>query len=678
VIARRAAASGALALAMSLLPVAAGAQATGPTQLKLVSQQLVIAPEQPLVATLAIDGAVPDGATLSVTVSARLRHPREGLHALLDEGGSKGGTVDFISLSLDEVPRDTAGRLSLNLSTVRRSRNDTRQTLRLSAAGLYPITFELRTAEDDPIASLLTFVERTDDREPIVPMSVAVVASITSEPATQPDGTQRIDDQARANLEQVAAVLEHNKVVPTTLSLPPELLDALAASAAAPDQAIMQKLTALLPGHDVLSRPYVTMDPSSAAKSGLAPDYTRLLAQGEDTLQRLFPGVTPDRTMYLGTGSLEADGLQLLRDLGTLNVVLGPPRADDEGDPRTKVDPTRTTQLTGQNSGAVRATVLDDALLNRITADADPVLAAHYAAVELIALQAEDDQATGRGLVVLPPAGWPMSAVFLGTLEDLLASIPVLRPVSLAGLFAAVSPTLDSDGTTPLAIPPPGGPVTDEHDLADALSHQRLEIQRVSSMLPSADPMPADLRQLLDLSLAEDAPPEQRTGYLNTVDGQLQAVTSSIVPTERRQFTITSRRTTIPITIRSTWPQPLKVKLRLTSQKLNFPEGDQIITVDQSSPPFRVPVEAKTNGTFQVTAYVLTPDGDALLGSPTSITVRSTALSGLGILVTIGAGLVLAAWWLQHFRRRRRGRSTADSASRHPTAPIDRGNLPAT
>ena len=107
---------------------------------------------------------------------------------------------------------------------------------------------------------------------------------------------------------------------------------------------------------------------------------------------------------------------------------------------------------------------------------------------------------------------------------------------------------------------------------------------------------------------------------------------------DRRQFTITSRSTTIPITIRTTWPEPLRVKVRLTSPKLNFPDGDQIVTVTDASPPFRVPVEAKSNGTFQVTATLLTPDGDAPLGPPMAITVRSTALSGLGILVTTAAG----------------------------------------
>lgn len=118
------------------------------------------------------------------------------------------------------------------------------------------------------------------------------------------------------------------------------------------------------------------------------------------------------------------------------------------------------------------------------------------------------------------------------------------------------------------------------------------------------------------------------------------------------------------------------VKVRLTSPKLSFPEGDQVITVTESSPPFRVPVEAKSNGTFQVTATLLTPQGDAPLGPPIAITVRSTALSGLGILVTIAGALALAAWWFQHLRSKRRKRLHTAAAGRHPASPVEQDHLP--
>ena len=231
------------------------------------------------------------------------------------------------------------------------------------------------------------------------------------------------------------------------------------------------------------------------------------------------------------------------------------------------------------------------------------------------------------------------------------------------------------EGTSPHTIAAPGGSVADRSSVAFSIAERRLEIGQVASMLPADDTMARDLRQVLDLSLADDLTDTTRNAYLSTVDEPPRGRHGSIVPMDRRQFTITSRRTTIPITVRTKWAQPLRVKVRLTSPKLNFPKGDQIITVTQYSPPFRVPVEAKTNGTFQVTATLLTPDGDAPLGPPMAITVRSTALSGLGILVTIAAALGLAAWWIQHLRSKRRRRAAAASAERHPTAPIDRDQL---
>ena len=660
-------------LAITLVPTPTGAQSAGEHGLQLVSQKLVLAPEEPLTVTLAVSGTIPEGAELAVTVSSRLRPAREGLHAILDDGAELGGTVDFLSVPVADLPRDAVGRLSVTIPTVRRSADDHTDTLRLNAPGLYPLTFELRTDQDDSVASLLSFVQRTDDTVPVVPMSVALVNTVRSPPARQPDGSLIVDERARADLQQLTAALQHNPAVPATVSLPPELLDRLATSALPEDQALVQALAPVLVGRQVLSRPYVTMDPTTSARSGLAADYTRLLAQGEDALRTLFPGITPDRTHFLTTGTIDEAGLQLLRNLGTLNVVL-PPTSDDADDPRAAVDPTRTVQMT-VGDGAVRAEVLDRAVLQRITADADPVLAAHYLATELIAVQADEPSQPGRGVVVLPPADWPIDQVFLGTLEDLIGQIPQLHPVDLGALFAATTAATEPDSAGPVIIAPPGGDVADRSDLAVSVAQRRISVGQVASMLPATDPMARELRDVLDLSLAEDIQPDQRGGYFAAVDGRLGAVTGSIVPMDRRQFTITSRSTTIPITLRTTWPEPLKVKVRLTSSKLNFPDGDQVITVTDASPPFRVPVEAKTNGTFQVTALLLTPEGDSPLGPPMAITVRSTALSGLGILVTIAAALALAAWWVHYLRSKRRRRAAAAAAERHPTAPIDRDSL---
>ena len=436
--------------------VPAGAQSPADTVLQLVGQKLVLAPEEPLTATLAVGGAIPEGAELAVTVYSRLRPERDGLHAVLDDGADLGGTVDFLTVPLVDVPRDAAGRLSLTVPTVRRSSADSDDTLRLNAAGLYPVTFDVRTEQDDPVASLLTFLQRTDDAAVVVPMSVALVTSVSSPPAGRADGTVTVDERARSDLAKLAEALAHNLTVPATVSLPPELLDRLATSATPEDQELVQNLASVLAGRQVLSRPYVTLDPSSSARSNLSSDYTRLLSQGEDTLRALLPGITPDRTLYLASSGVDEQGLQLLRNLGTLNVVLPPVSADGPGDPTDAVDTTHSLQLTVGDGSVVRAEVPDWTVVQRIAAGGDPVLAAHYLATELIALQAEQPDQPGRGAVVLPPPGWAIDPVFLGTLADLLGQIPQLQPVNLSALFAATGAATTPDGTSPVTVPPPG------------------------------------------------------------------------------------------------------------------------------------------------------------------------------------------------------------------------------
>jgi hypothetical protein len=48
----------------------------------------------------------------------------------------------------------------------------------------------------------------------------------------------------------------------------------------------------------------------------------------------------------------------------------------------------------------------------------------------------------------------------------------------------------------------------------------------------------------------------------------------------------------------------------------------------------------------------------------TRFTVRSTAVSGVGLALTIAAGLFLALWWARHFRNARRDKKLVGSS--HP------------
>ncbi len=68
-----------------------------------------------------------------------------------------------------------------------------------------------------------------------------------------------------------------------------------------------------------------------------------------------------------------------------------------------------------------------------------------------------------------------------------------------------------------------------------------------------------------------------------------------------------------------------------------------------------VPVEARTSGDFPLFIELRSPD-DRLTVATARLTVRSTFLSGVGVLVSAGAGLFLCGWWARHWRSVRRDR----------------------
>ena len=110
----------------------------------------------------------------------------------------------------------------------------------------------------------------------------------------------------------------------------------------------------------------------------------------------------------------------------------------------------------------------------------------------------------------------------------------------------------------------------------------------------------------------------------------------------------------------------MRVQIRFESEKLEFPSGAVpaeagcrqsaagfACTLPPRNTTIRFPVVTRASGTFPLQMTVTSEDGNLALGSA-RYTVRSTAVSGVGIFLTIGAGIFLAIWWLTHWRRSRR------------------------
>ena len=116
-----------------------------------------------------------------------------------------------------------------------------------------------------------------------------------------------------------------------------------------------------------------------------------------------------------------------------------------------------------------------------------------------------------------------------------------------------------------------------------------------------------------------------------------------------------------------------KVELRLSSQRLIFrpfhPPGGSCtvptptsevceLTVSGQNTTLKVPVEARSSGVFPLDVSLWTPGGGIRLAKEQN-TVRSTAVSGVGVILIIVAGLSLAFWWVRDLRHGRRARRLA-------------------
>ncbi|MFN8016484.1 MAG: DUF6049 family protein [Acidimicrobiia bacterium] len=120
---------------------------------------------------------------------------------------------------------------------------------------------------------------------------------------------------------------------------------------------------------------------------------------------------------------------------------------------------------------------------------------------------------------------------------------------------------------------------------------------------------------------------------------------------QKRTLTITSHQSTIPVTIKNTSSQNINVIVTIDSNKLSFPKASRFkITLKSQNTTVKIPVRAKTSGSFPVTIKVLTPKNSVSIVEQ-SATVRSTAFSGVGLFIAIGALIFLSLWWATHIRK---------------------------
>ena len=310
----------------------------------------------------------------------------------------------------------------------------------------------------------------------------------------------------------------------------------------------------------------------------------------------------------------------------------------------------------------VTAVASDSTLSSRFTANpANPVLDAEQLLAGLSFVHFENAfLAEPRGVVVTPTPRWTVSGPFLETLLGGLSGNPALTAVTLSQLYAQV-PVGGNREPDSRQLQSGAASRGVSHSAADRIALARQQLSSYAKAIMGRPP--PELTSLSDLLLATEAKglsPTHRAAALNVYERAFSGQTGKITLATERTVTFTARQASIPITVLSAAPYPVRVLVTLSSDKFTFPDGNtQSFTLYHPTTSVRVTAQARTSGDrLPIDVTLHTANGQLVLAR-TVLTVHSTAISFVGIALTILAGAVLLAWWARTWRRSRRHRPRA-------------------
>ncbi|MFP3899514.1 MAG: DUF6049 family protein [Acidimicrobiia bacterium] len=626
-----------------------GGQEAPAAGLELVDQTTWHSEEDTFEVGIRATGA-PPGATVHLAVHNRLVSRSAFNQSLM---GVMGGTAHETPPELlAGLPPGPDGAVTLRLPVGEGGAG-------LTEPGLYPVSVVVAASDGATFATLVTHLALLPPREWYPPLSVAVLLDVSSPPTLRPDGSTDLAPETLARAEERAAVLRGAAGVPVTLAPRPETIDGLTRLGDDRGAAIVAGLVPD-PGQQVLARPYTEIDLAALARVGLLGEANHHAEAGADVVREHL-GVEPLGGVWLSGPTLGAEAAQVLMDVRIGRAIVPPSAFDQEPDGGGRV-PQVPVRL---GEDGPRALVVDPRLGTRMSNGG--VLGAQHAVAEAAMIWFERP-AIERGVVMRLPADTALDAEAVSRgLRTLDASYAV-DVVPVDRLFQ-VPP--GEDGVR-VVDPAPHSPDASLGGVAPQVDDARDRVGGYGGTVGDDD-AGQSLEASLLLATGTTTPDAERDAYVRRVTEQLGALADTIHAPAEFRITLTSRSSTIPLNITNDGEEPVDVRIELDSSRLEFPRGTEIQTTLQPGVTrVDVRVETRTSGAFPLDITITSPDG-AIELDRTTFDVRSTTVSGVGLVLSIGAGLFLVVWWTRHWRSSRRSRHLAPGEPARAAHPDDPG-----
>jgi hypothetical protein len=603
--------------------------------------------------------ALSRGAGIAVTVHESAT-TRSAFDAAINDGDLGGAIYQPNAIPVSSLTREPHGDVRVVFGL---PGSGVQPSIGIRQPGVYPVEVSL-TNTGSPTTPFVTWLVTVDssaahpvDKRLLVSWIIPLVAPpATIDNPIDPSVVRQMQRGGRLN--SITQMFPSASGVPLSLVLGPETMQtwqqvassdkSAAASFARVRTEANRATTELLPA------PFVPIDATSLEAAGLGDHLPDEVIKGNNVLSSVLGTHTaaPATTAFMDPA--DSATVDRLRQMLVDRLVVRDGQLVPVTHPFTPAQTFTITTPTATARGAATAPFIE-ALLN------GPENGAVKAARILASLSevAYEQPALARGLVIAPSTYWTAN---LATMKAVLAGLrhnPLLQAVTVDHLLGAVPPELQGDNGPPVVrqlvndapVPMPVNPSDYERVSA--------EVDAYADMVGASDPTVTDARDRLAVALSTAITPEQAAAAVQHADDVVHRLTDDIT-TDAKRITLTSRHARVPISFENKSQRTVTVRVHLDSPKLTFPNGtDEIVTLPPGSTTKRIPMVARTSGTFPLTITLTSADGRLALGAPARVTVRSAAFGGLAIGLTVAALLFLAVWWANHFRRTRKARREA-------------------
>lgn len=550
--------------------------------------------------------------------------------------------------------------------------------------GVYPLQVSLWGPGDAAtLDSFMTYLILAPTAA-ATPLQFSWILPLGATPATDADGSPALPASDETEVEQLDTALAQQPSAAVSLALYPQFTTALATSAAtkAPlshgtDKSAAEARRVLadtrqllaLPNVEAESETFTPVDLTGMSGATLSSELSDQFATGKSAFAAL--GVKPAKGQYVASAPLGAAELTALHDSGIEKVVV--PSNDVTPTPPSWIFPVWAPFFVKGTNEVADAS--DYYLQQHLQASSDPVLNANQLLADLALLYFVEQPPGYRGVTLLSPLGWHPNTAFLTTVLSGLANSPMVQSDTLSRFFNLVQPGSDEPTLLIRGLQAPATPKVNQLP-ASAISGARARLAALAGLLPTAPARIEQLSNLVLLSETANVSQASRYAYLDAPTKELNAEASLISLPSNRTITITSLSAKIPISIYSRAPTPLHIDLVLSSVALTFQHRYNPILLQPGNNAIEIPISARTSGDFTLSLTASTMPGAFTLTSG-KLTIRSTAISGVAVALTAGAGAFLLVWWARSaVKRRRTGKHT--KATRRPRAQPIPGLTPTT